>query len=329
MKRFFLLLALVLLAWLATGFYVIRGNEQGLVLRFGKAMRPLVASGLHYDLPRPFARIERVNLNQSRTLTVGIAGGDGFDGGGFLREVNVDRQGEFVTADKNILNVQINVQYRITDPFEFLFLSESAETRLKLLVESIATDLISRSGVDYVHPLGLNELREMLTQQTRDQAESQQLGLAIDDVTIAGVFPPVEVKAAFLDVSNARAEKDRMINEEYSRGEQLVAAARATANQQIDRAESARNSRIESARGSADRFLAVVGQFSREAESGGTTVAAVRRHAMQRLFASTVEQLLPKLAGKVFIDSEKPVDLTIFPESDKMPAPSPLPGEAR
>jgi modulator of FtsH protease HflK len=141
-------------------------------------------------------------------------------------------------------------------------------------------------------------------------------------VTIAGVFPPVEVKAAFLDVSNARAEKERMINAELSRGEQLLASARAAASQQIVRAETAKNTRIEAARGAADRFLAVIGQFRREAETGGTSVATVRRHAMQRLFAATLEQILPKLAGKVFIDSEKPVDLTIFPEGEKKPAPA-------
>jgi modulator of FtsH protease HflK len=322
MKRSAIACALLLAAYLATGFYVIRGNEQGLVVRFGKARRPLVASGLHYDLPWPLSRIERINLNQARTLTVGIVGGDGTDIGGFLREVNVDRQGEFVTGDKNILNVQINVQYRVSDPFQFLFLAESAESRLKLAVESLATDLIGRSGVDYVHPLGLNELRDLLTQQTRELAESQTLGVAVDDVTIAGVFPPVEVKAAFLDVSNARAEKERMINAELSRGEQLLASARAAASQQIVRAETAKNTRIEAARGAADRFLAVIGQFRREAETGGTSVATVRRHAMQRLFAATLEQILPKLAGKVFIDSEKPVDLTIFPEGEKKPAPA-------
>lgn len=317
MKKWAFVAGTLTAIYLSTGFYIVRGNEQGLVLRFGKAQRPLVAGGLHYDLPWPFARLERINLNQSRTLTVGIAGGDGVDSGGFLREVNVDRQGEFVTGDKNILNIQINVQYRVTDPFLFLFHSESAETRLKLIVEAAATDLVCRSGVDYVHPLGLNELRELLTTHTRDAAEGRQLGVTVDDVTIAGVFPPVEVKAAFLDVSNARAEKERMISEEHSRGEQLVAAARAAASQQIDRAETARHARIESARGAADRFLAVVGQFAREAETGGSSIATVRRHAMQRLYAATLEQLLPKLSGKVFIDSEKPVDLTIFPESDK------------
>lgn len=306
-------IAVAVVAYLACGLYVVRGNEQALVRRFGHARLPMAASGLHYDLPWPFTQIDRVNVNEERTLAIGAAGGEAVSGGGFLTEIAIDRQAEFLTGDKNILNLNLVVQYRVADPYRYLCSGRSPEVGLKLLVESIATDVISRCGVDYVHPLGLNELRSLLTREAQAAVESQAWGLTVDDVTISGVFPPVEVKAAFLDVSNARAERERGINEELARSEKTQAAAEAKAQQTRDRAESGKNARVETARGAADRFTSVVSGFAREATSSGTSVEEVRRRAMQRAFASTIEELLPKLAVKVLLGTEGATDLTIFP----------------
>jgi len=318
----------ILVLYLVTGFYVVRGNEQALVRRFGKADRALVAGGLHFDLPWPLCRIERVNVNELRTLSIGIAATEGFDGGGFLLNADrerrgLDRAGEFLTGDKNILNLQVNVHYAINDPHQFLFGCKSPETGLKLLAESLVTENVGESSVDYVHPLGLNELQNLLTEAARRAVEREPWGLSVDRVTIAGVLPPVEVKAAFLDVSNARAERDRVVNQELSRAEKLMAASRATAGQLADRAQADRLTRVESARGAADRFTRIVEQFCLESGSDGAMYDDVRGAAMQRLWSSALEELLPKLARKILVDPSQPVDLMLFnpPEPEK-PKPS-------
>ncbi|HLJ11004.1 MAG TPA: hypothetical protein VKU82_07440, partial [Planctomycetaceae bacterium] len=150
-----------------------------------------------------------------------------------------------------------------------------------------------------------------------EAVENRAWGISIDSVTIAGVVPPVEVKAAFLDVSNARAERDRLINQEQSRGEKLLAATRGAVQQTIDRAEARRLAQIESAKGAADRFLRVIAQIRREADSNGRSHEDVRRATMRRQFAAALEELLPKLSGQVLLDATKPVDLTIFPAQDQ------------
>lgn len=323
MKRTVAWGALLLAVYLATGLYVVRGNEQALVRRFGRARLPLAASGLHYDLPWPFVRIDRVNVNQAQNLSVGVGLADALETRGFLQAVDLDRQGEFLTGDKNILNLAVNVQYRVADPFVYLCRGESPEIGLRLLVESLVTDAVARSGVDYVHPLGLNELRALLTDRAREAALRLPWGLFIEEVTIAQAFPPVEVKAAFLDVSNARAEKDRLIQQEQAQGEKRLAAAQATVRQWLDRAASERLRRIETARGSANRFSTIVAEFAREAESTGQPREAVRRRTMQRLLAQAMDQLLPRFAGKVLIDPQDPVDLTIFPPRETPPVSPP------
>lgn len=326
MKRW--LLGIALLAWLVSGLYIVRGNEQVLVRRFGRARLPLVASGLHWELPWPCVRLDRLNLNEVRTLSLGVQATGDADSRGFLRELARDRQGEFLTGDKNILHVQVAVQYRITNGADYLFGSESPERALRLLTETHVTDVAARSGVDFIHPLGLNELRELLTSSIERAADERRLGITVDDVSIVSVLPPVEVKSAFIDVSNARAEKDKLIQEEFSRGEQLVSAAKAEVNRRLDSAETDRHRRIELARGEADRFEKTIAQFHVADGTPGPAVAELRRMTMQRLFVSTLKEILPRLAGKVFLDSDKPVDLTIWPKGPgdvTKPATSPSP----
>ena len=210
-----------------------------------------------------------MNVHELRTISVGIVATESFDGAGFLRNAGLDRQAEFLTGDKNILNLQVNIHYLIADPHKYYFGCQLPEIGLKLLAESLVNaGKGARSAASIsVHPLGLNELRVLLTQAIRDSVDRQPWGLSVDDVTIAGVLPPVEVKAAFLDVSNARAERDRTISQELARAEKLRAASEAAVRQVLDRAESERLARVESARGSADRFVRLVEQFRREAAS--------------------------------------------------------------
>lgn len=334
MRRATLCLAALLAIYLAAGIYIVRGNEQALVRRFGRADPALVAGGLHFDLPWPLARIDRVNVHELRTLSVGIPNAEGFDGAGFLLNADrnrpgLDREGEFLTGDKNILNLHVNVHYAVNDPHRYLFGCKSPETGLKLLAESLVAEHVAQSSVDYVHPLGLNELQVLLTQAARRAVEREPWGIEVDRVTIGGILPPVEVKAAFLDVSNARAERDRLVSLEYSRAEKLLAGSRAAAGQLANRAQSERLTRVESARGSADRFLRIIEQFRLEASSEAANYDDVRNATMQRLWSSALEELLPRLARKVLVDPSQQVDLMLFNPSDERPPDSGPPPAAR
>lgn len=322
MRSVWVLALVAALLYLASGFYVVKGDEQAFVRRFGRAQPALVTSGLHFELPWPFARIDRVNRNAARTLSIGIKPLERIDpqpsqpGTALLRPLDGERQGEFLTGDKNILHLQADVQYTISDPVAWFCRVQSPEVALRLLAESLITDGVARSGVDFVHPLGLEQLREFLVTELRRAVERQSWGLSVEDVTLVGVYPPVEVKASFLDVSNARAEKDRTIQLEQTRAEQRISQSRAAARQMLDRAESERNTRVEAARGAADRFLKIIAQFRQEASTSGATYGDVRHRTLRRLYAATLEELLPKLAGKVIVDGAGPTDLTILPQPE-------------
>ena len=209
MRRFWIIASVLLAGYLVTGFYVVRGNEKVAVHRFGRVVRTaegrvsLAGSGLHYALPWPCSAIERINLNEVRTLSIGMAEIAEPGAGGFLRSLDSENQSQFLTGDKNILHLQINTQYRLAEPMvdDFLFRSAAPEQHLERIVEGVATELIARSGVDFVHPLGQVELNALLTLGVRRIADEQRLGLDVDDVAINAVYPPILVKSYFLDVT--------------------------------------------------------------------------------------------------------------------------------
>lgn len=325
MKRWIAIILLLLLGWLATGFFVVEGNQQAVVRRFGRVLRtPAGAvkfhrSGLHYDLPWPFAQVDRVNLNEVRTLSIGLAETRDVDGSEFLQSVESSRRSQFLTGDKNVLNLQVRIQYRISESGveDFLFGSRKPERRLQLIAEAAAADLVGRSGVDFVHPLGLSELRALLTERTRELAERHDLGVAVEEVAINSVYPPARVKADFLDVSNARADKDKYINAARSYAEQTLATARAEAQKVRDKARADAHQLVESARGRADSFRTVIAQFQRDSENGIHSREAARDMALRRRYIETMEEILSNVAGKVLLDSGKAVDLTIFQDPEE------------
>ncbi len=311
MKFFRILIGILLLSYAATGIYVVRGNEQALVRWFGKARPQMLSSGLRYAPPWPICRIDRVNLNETRTVTVGLGDADEVDDSDFLKAPASSRQSEYLTGDKNILHLQISVQYRLEDARRYVFDQESPERHLRFLVQSLVADAVSRSGVDYVHPLGLTALRQRLTQELRLANNRQSLGLFIEDVTLADVRPPVSVKQAFLDVSNARAEKDRLISEAKTTSERLIAQAEAQASQLQDQAETHRAQQLSFASSEASRFNALIDQFESNGKKGSNLYNQAQDLTRQRLYWTTLESLLPKLARNVYLDGDKPVDLTI------------------
>ncbi len=304
-----------------TGFYIVNGNEKAVVRRFGRAVvsdtRAVVLkdSGLHWNLPWPFGDVDRVNLNEVRVITIGGEVTEDLDTTGFLRSVRNETQSQFLTGDKNVLNIHIAVQHRIAESgvYEYLFDSQATDARLSGLVESAVTDLVSRSGVDYVHPLGLAELQDMLTQTTQRLVQQHALGVTIERVSVEAVAPPLRVKAHFLDVANARNDKQKFINSAQAYAEQMRETAKAEASRLLNATQADAESTTESARATADRFRKLIDQF---AADGYDNYKQTRQLALQRRYLDTIEAVLPLLARQLMFDSSKPTDLTIFGRSD-------------
>ena len=318
-------MCLLLAAYLASGIYIVGANEAAVVRRCGKVVRnedgavALRSSGLHIDLPTPFAQIDRFNVNQERTLTIGLGEAEGVDSTNFLQSVDLSRQSQFITGDKNIMNVQITVHYSVSAELieDYLFGSASTERRLRLLSESVIGDTVVQSGVDFVHTLGRNEVRKQIIVDLNQLVQRQSLGIEIGDVTIGSVYPPVRVKADFLDVTNARADKETYINKARAYGEQREADALAIRQKINDGARTYSSQTLQAAKSQADNFNRLVAQFKRAEANEQQTYESARELALRRKYSEITGSILRKAKSKVVLDSGKPVDITIVrdPES--------------
>jgi membrane protease subunit HflK len=244
--------------------------------------------------------------------------------GDFLQYLESVGRSQYLTGDKNILHLQINTQYRVSEQAtdDFLFHSAFPERHLERIVESVATDLLARSGVDFVHPLGQVELNRLLTEGVRHLAEEEGLGIDIDDVAINAVSPPLVVKSYFLDVTSARADKVNSINQAKAYAEQRRAAATGDVRRIADEAAGYRQQAIESARGEADSFTRMVEQLRSEGQSGKQSYAQARQIVLQRYYLDTMRDILKTVSAKVVLDSREPADLTIFGRPEPIKPPS-------
>ncbi|MDB4614711.1 protease modulator HflK [bacterium] len=304
-----------LLAWIASGTYIVQGDQQAVVRRFGRfvssedSQPELFNSGLRWDLPFPFSKVDLLNLNEVRSIQLSPGDVEADELGDALLALGTDdsTDTQFLTGDRNILNVRLSVHFRISGSGvrQYLTASQSPESRLRPLVESVAADLIASSGVDFVHPLGLGELQTAMT--TSVQAAALPIGILVESVAIDQVNPPLRVKAEFLDVANAKADQSRYIETARAYGEQRLQSAKADEADYINTAETTRRRTIESARGRSKRLNQMLDRID---QSKQPTVA--RRMTMRRLYVEAIEEILAGVPDKVFLQSGKPVDLMLF-----------------
>jgi modulator of FtsH protease HflK len=319
LKKIGIIVGLLLLGYLATGFYVVRGNEQAVVRRFGKVSRTasgvvqLRGSGLHYDLPAPFTQIDRVNLNEVLTVTIGLSELEPLAEDDPLKSAAQENSTYFLTGDKNILNIKLGIQYRVSeeqiDRYLFHTTPQGCEQHLKALTESILTDLVTRSGVDFMQTHGRSEIQRQLTEHLREMTQKRQLGVRIDTVTLERIEPPLRVRAAFLDVNDARADKEKYIYAASTYARERREAARAENRRILDESEIYRQQTTEQVKAEAEGFHKLIDRIE---ESPVAQRKITRQLALTRLYLETMETLLSRAKTKVILESDKPIDIT-FP----------------
>ncbi len=309
------LLISVLAGWLLTGVYLVGGKERAAVRRFGRVLSDdqghvlLKRNGLHFDWPWPFSQVDRVNLNEVRTLKVPLAKAPPKAETETLLGEHTTTPA-FLTGDKNLLHIQLAVHYRVAENRvgDFLYASVSVDDRLACLTETLTTQRLSRSGVDYVQAGGLSELRKQLAAGLQHRADQQKLGVVIEDVALENVSPPVQVKADFLDVANARAEREQFMQAAQSESDQTRASAQAKSREIQSAAQSQGQEIQQAAKGKAARFL----QWIEPWPPSDSTNQNARQLVLERYTTTALIEILARVKAKVILDFGQDVDLTIW-----------------
>ncbi len=251
-------LAVVLLFdFVATGIHTIRESEQGVVLRFG-AIHRMASPGLVVTLPWPFERLRVVNTREMRKMPVGFRFVQGAD-----PTAGPQMESEWLTGDMNVIDVEMIVHYTISYPARYLFRIGPVDTDflIRKCAESVLTETLGVMPVDAV----LTTDKSLIERQTREctQAALDRLGAGvfISRASLQTIAPPSEVIEAFKDVSSAKADRERAIQEADGYRKEILPQARAEAMQIEEQAKIYESRVLSGARGAADRFSSLYEEY--------------------------------------------------------------------
>lgn len=285
-------LALAVLALLWTGYYQIQPEEVGIVQRFGRYVRT-TQPGPHIKLPFGIETLTRVPVQRQLKMEFGFRTAEPGIRSQYTGGAEAEAESVMLTGDLNVAVVEWIVQYRISDPYAWLFHVRSPVETFRYTSEAAMRQVVGDHSVDEVLTTG----REDIARQARDElqrlCELYDLGIEVQQLVLQNVNPPDPVKPAFNEVNQAIQEKERSINEAWAEYNQAVPRAQGEAEQMIRAAEGYALERVNRAEGDANRFDAVYAEFRKAPD-------VTRR----RLYLEAMGRLLPRLGRKVILDED-------------------------
>ncbi len=274
----FILIGVAFAIWFVSGWYTLREAENGVVLRFGQ-FHELKQPGLQFN-PTFVDRVIPVDIQSVRTIPAS----------GFM-----------LTEDENVVQVEMEVQYRVVDPKNYLFSVPDPTNSLQQATDSALRSVIGNSKMDDILTSG----RELVRQQTRVELEAiiqpYNLGLAIVDVNFKDARPPEQVKDAFDDAIAAREDEVRYVNEAKAYASEVEPRARGQVNRMIQESTAYKQGKILTAQGQVAKFEQLLPEYK-----------AAPEVTRQRLYLETMEQVLSS-TSKVLVDSKGSGNMMYLP----------------
>lgn len=281
-----LLLVITLVAlvmWLSTGFYTVQPDEEGVVMRFGKYSRTSVP-GLNYKLPYPIEAVTKLSVTRVNKEEIGFrSSGKRITTREQLLESTVSTESQILTTDENIVDINFEVQWIISDAMKYLFNVRDLKTEgtVKSVAESAMREVIGLTNISDV----LAEERSRIEQDAKTLLQNildyYGMGVKVQRVQLLRVEPPQEVIDAYRDVQNAKQDKEREVNRALAYRNDVVPRARGEAEKILQEAEGYKQQVIAQAQGEAQRFSSIYEQY-RNAKD-------VTR---KRMYIETMEQIL-------------------------------------
>jgi modulator of FtsH protease HflK len=282
--------ALLIGAWLASGFFIVKPGEQGIVRQFGKKVR-IASAGLNWRMPWPVDKVDIVNVEQVRRIEVGF-GMQGRENSEFSRRTGGRSDAMMLTGDENMVEAQIIVQYKVSDPVKYLFRLHDPDGTLFTATEVALRSAVGRATIDDALTVGRQKIQEETREFLQRLMDAYESGLMITEVRLQVVDPPDQVKDAFHEVVRAREDRERLINEAKGYQEDLIPRARGEAQKMLRGAEGFKEERVLKAQGDAVRFTALLGEYQKAKEV-----------TWNRLQIETLERIYPA-ANKVIVDPQ-------------------------
>lgn len=243
---------------LFSSFQLIGEQQRGVVLRFGDFAR-VMQPGPNLKWPWPIESVTKVNATEIKT---------------FSNTVPV------LTADENIVTVSLNVQYRVSDPQQYLFGARNADEVLQQAAQSAVREQVGGADLDTV--LGVRgPLAAQAKSRLQASLDAYRTGLVVTELNLPNARPPEEVQPAFDEVNSAQQIRESLVNQAQAYAARIVPEARGEAARLRTGADGYKAAAVARATGDGARFALLQDEYSKAPE--------VTR---KRLWLETVEGVL-------------------------------------
>ena len=274
---------LVLLSAVGSCFYTVNDKQQAVVTTFGK-VTDVVDAGVHFKLPFGIQHVEKVDVNVYQKIELGYSS----DGYGYAVNEN---ESTMITGDYNIVNVDFFVEYKISDPVQYLYSSNDPELILRNLIQSQVRNVVGSSTVDSVLTDGKENIQRQVKELVTAILQEYEIGLTLVDVKIQDAEPPtVDVVEAFKAVETAKQQAETVINDAKAYQNAQLPKAEAEADKLIQNAEYLKQKRINEAIEAVAMFEAMYAEYSLNPEI-----------TRSRMYYEAISQILPGV--KLYINT--------------------------
>ncbi|HET8875003.1 MAG TPA: FtsH protease activity modulator HflK [Casimicrobiaceae bacterium] len=281
-----MLIVLVVVIWLASGFYIVDEGRRGVVTRFGKYTET-TQPGPRWHLPFPIETVELVDFSQVKTIEVGYRN---------TPKNKIDKEAVMLTDDENIIDIQFAVQYNLKSAEDYVFNNRRPDQIVAYVAESAIREVVGKAKMDFA----LYEGREQIAKQT-EQLMQQNLdrfgtGVFVQKVTLQNVQPPDKVQAAFDDAVKAGQDRERLKNEGQAYANDVVPRARGMAARLLEEANGYKSEVEQRAQGDAQRFNQVLVEYQK---APGVTRERLYLDAMQSVLGNSSKVLVDQKSGSL------------------------------
>ena len=289
------IITLVIIALIALGawtaYYTVPSDSVAVVQRFGKYLKN-VPPGLHFKLPLGIDKASIVPVKRQLKQEFGFSTPGASDPYQSPRG-DGKRETEMVTGDLNAALVEWVVQYRISDPVNYLFEVREPSETLRYVSESVMREVVGDRTVDEVITIGRQEIENEALAKMQELSTKYIMGISIDQVQLKNINPPLPVQESFNEVNQAQQEKEKLINEARRDYNKVIPLAEGEKDQRIREADGYRLKRINEAEGDAARFSALLAEYSKAPE-------VTRR----RIYIETLQDVMPGIRYKIIVDEQ-------------------------
>ena len=275
------LLAMVIAGGAMSCFYTVDDKQQAVVTTFGK-VTDITDAGVHFKMPFGIQSVQKVDVNVYQKIELGYSSANG--------NKNTS-ESTMITGDYNIINVDFFVEYRISDPVQYLYSSNDPELILKNLIQSQIRNVVGSSTVDAVLTDGKENIQMQVKDLVTQILSEYDIGLTLVDVRIQDAEAPTqEVIEAFKTVETAKQRAEAVINDAKAYQNAQIPQAEAQADQAIQNAEYLKQKRINEAVEQVAMFSAMYEEYARN--------PAITK---SRMYYEAIQEILPGV--KLYINT--------------------------